>query len=159
MKAKLELEFQNFSELREYLGQTLGECKCHQAAQATGEPEFTTMPEPQLGEMPTTNPPQFRPAEAVPQAMPAPAPVVHTPAPVAPAPTPEPTPEPAPVAVAEPAYTQAQIARAGAELVDMGKQPELPGLMARFGISSLADLAPDKYNEFAVALREMGARI
>lgn len=86
------------------------------------------------------------------------------------APTPVPNPVPMTVAptvsavpvsvpVTAPTYTIDQITKAGADLVQAGKMPQLYGLMQQFQINAATDLRPDQYGAFATALREMGAQI
>lgn len=85
-------------------------------------------------------------ATAVPT--PAPAPVQTTVVPTAPA-----------VPTAAPQYTLDMIATAGSALIDAGKMEQLMQLLDRFGVSSLTELAPDKYGAVANELRAMGATI
>ena len=85
-------------------------------------------------------------ATAVPT--PAPAPVQTTVVPTAPA-----------VPTAAPQYTLDMIATAGSALIDAGKMEQLMQLLGRFGVSSLTELAPDKYGAVANELRAMGAAI
>lgn len=85
-------------------------------------------------------------ATAVPT--PAPAPVQTTVVPTAPA-----------VPTAAPQYTLDMIATAGSALIDAGKMEQLMQLLERFGVSSLTELAPDKYGAVANELRAMGAAI
>ena len=110
-----------------------------------------------------------------PKAAPAPAPVENpTPAPVAPpvtdvssvnAPTPADTPT-APEAVAAPspaAATKAvsfdEIVSAGSQLLDAGRMNDLLGLLKGFGVQAITQLKPEQYNDVAVALRGLGAKI
>ena len=79
---------------------------------------------------------------------PAPAPVQTTVVPTAPA-----------VPTAAPQYTLDMIATAGSALIDAGKMEQLMQLLGRFGVSSLTELAPDKYGAVANELRAMGAAI
>lgn len=106
---------------------------------------------------------------------PGPAPVENpTPAPVAPpvtdassvnAPTPAATPT-APEAVAAPspaAATKAvsfdEIVSAGSQLLDAGRMNDLLGLLKGFGVQAITQLKPEQYNDVAVALRGLGAKI
>lgn len=76
------------------------------------------------------------------------------------APTPVVPPVAAPVASA-PAYTLAQVAKAGAELLT-GKPaliPQLQELLKKYGASTAQELPLDRLGEFAAELRAMGARI
>ena len=57
-------------------------------------------------------------------------------------------------------YTFDQLAVACGSLMDNGKQNELIGLLNnKFGVAALPSLPKEKFNEFAVAIREMGAQI
>lgn len=106
---------------------------------------------------------------AQPQAAPAatPAPVSPPPAvPVAPAPTapamPPAMPAPTAPAVAPttaPTYTMDQIAKAGAELAQAGKMPQLMALLQQHGVQAVTQLRPEQYGEFATALRGLGAQL
>lgn len=106
---------------------------------------------------------------------PAPVQTAPTPAPVAasaPAPAPTPTPAappvtpmptaaaPAPaVPVTAPTYTLDQIAKAGANLVDVGKMEQLLALLTKYGVQAVTQLTPDQYGAFATELRALGAQI
>ncbi len=105
------------------------------------------------------------PASATPAATPAP--VSSSPAaPVMPAPTapatspamPAPT-APAAAPTAAPAYTTEQIAKAGADLVQAGKMPQLMALLQQYGVQAVTQLRPEQYGEFATALRGLGAQL
>ena len=68
--------------------------------------------------------------------------------------------QPATVPTAQaPTYTLDQLAQAAAVLRDAGKLPQLQGLLQQFGIQSMLQLPPERYGEFATALRAMGAKI
>jgi len=68
--------------------------------------------------------------------------------------------QPATVPTAQaPTYTLDQLAQAAAVLRDAGKLPQLQGLLQQFGIQSMQQLPPERYGEFATALRGMGAKI
>ena len=74
-----------------------------------------------------------------------------------------PTPVVPPVAAptAAPAYTLAQVAKAGAELLT-GKPaliPQLQELLKKYGAQTAQELPLDRLGEFAAELRAMGARI
>lgn len=99
---------------------------------------------PTMAPVPAQNVPTI--ATAVPT--PAPAPVQTTVVPTAPA-----------VPTAAPQYTLDMIATAGSALIDAGKMEQLMQLLGRFGVSSLTELAPDKYGAVANELRAMGAAI
>lgn len=63
------------------------------------------------------------------------------------------------VPTAEPAYKLDDLSRAGVQLVNMGKQPQLLELLAQFGVESLPALPVEQYGAFATALRAQGASI
>lgn len=104
-----------------------------------------------------------------------PAPVLQqtNPAPVATQqPTQQPTACPAPVQptpnIAQaaplaqaPTYTQADIAKAGADLFTARPdlQPQVLALLSQYGCQSVMDLKPEHFGTFATALRGMGAKI
>lgn len=104
--------------------------------------------------------PQAAPAPATPAAMPAPAapaaPVSAAPAapPAMPAPT-----APAVAPTTAPTYTMDQIAKAGAELAQAGKMPQLMALLQQHGVQAVTQLRPEQYGEFATALRGLGAQL
>ena len=57
-------------------------------------------------------------------------------------------------------YTFDQLAVACGSLMDNGKQNELISLLNnKFGVAALPSLPKEKFNEFATAIREMGAQI
>lgn len=87
-------------------------------------------------------------APAVPVA--APAPAAAPAANVAPAPA---------VPTSAPQYTLDMIATAGSALIDAGKMDQLMGLLGKFGVASLTDLAPESYGAVANELRALGAAI
>ena len=87
----------------------------------------------------------------VPAAAPAPAPVNYA--------APAPAPMQAAVPVAAQSYTPEQLAVAATQLMDSGRQPELMGLLAAFGVQALTQLPKEQYGNFATQLRAMGARI
>ena len=92
-------------------------------------------------------------------AAPAPAPA----APVAPVQTPAvqpmPAPTPMPAAPAAKKYTRDEIAKAGSVLASQGKIPELLALLNKYGVQSVVQLSPDKYDAFAGDLRALGAAL
>lgn len=63
------------------------------------------------------------------------------------------------IPTAEPAYKLDDLSRAGVQLVNMGKQPQLLELLAQFGVESLPALPVEQYGAFATALRAQGASI
>lgn len=65
---------------------------------------------------------------------------------------------PAPVAAA-PTFAMEDLARAASQLMDAGKQQDLLGLLAHFGVQALTQLPPERYGEFATSLRQMGAKL
>ena len=109
-------------------------------------------------------------------AMQNPAPVTQSPAPTAPTQNPLPVMQnPVPTATmqapamqnpitvaptAAPAvYTLEQLSLAAAPLMDAGKTEVLVSLMQSFGVQTLQQLPQERYNDFAVAIRGMGAQI
>ena len=80
----------------------------------------------------------------------APAPTVTPVANVAPAPA---------VPTSAPQYTLDMIATAGSALIDAGKMDQLMGLLGKFGVASLTELAPESYGAVANELRALGAAI
>lgn len=75
--------------------------------------------------------------------------------------TPTPVVPPVAAPTAAPAYTLAQVAKAGAELLT-GKPaliPQLQELLKKYGASTAQELPLDRLGEFAAELRAMGARI
>lgn len=66
---------------------------------------------------------------------------------------------PAPVPTAAPQYTLDMIAAAGSALIDAGKMDQLMQLLAKFGVTSLTELAPESYGAVAIELRALGAGI
>lgn len=74
--------------------------------------------------------------------------------------TPAQPPAPAPVVpTSAPSYSVEQLGTAAAGLMQAGKQQELIGLLQQFGVPSLVDLPPERYGDFATALRGLGAQI
>ena len=148
MKAKLELSFESIAELKDYIDRTTA------ALQTIPTPVVT--PAPIMPEPVQVAPPTKQEVASTPPPTPA-TPVSTAPVsePITPPPS-APTQEASSAAVS---YSLDDLARAGADLLDQGKQAELPALLARFGITSLPDLPKERYGEFATAMREMGARI
>ncbi|MBR0288984.1 MAG: hypothetical protein IJQ82_08405 [Selenomonadaceae bacterium] len=58
-----------------------------------------------------------------------------------------------------PQYTREQIMRAGAALMDEGKINDLTKLLQSFGVQAVTQLQPDQIDKFAIALRDLGAKI
>ncbi|WP_212958834.1 hypothetical protein [Paenibacillus albilobatus] len=70
--------------------------------------------------------------------------------------------QPAPtgtVPTAQPTYSVDQLAVAATPLVDAGRGGELIQLLQHFGVQALNQLPPERYGEFATALRGLGAKI
>lgn len=111
------------------------------------KPDAQAKPEPDAQQAPvktmtpqTPTPQQDEPAPDIPQA-----PTPQTPAPQAP--------------VSAVSYSADDLQKAAIGLMDMGKQPELIALLRSFGVEALPALPTDKYDAFALKLRELGARI
>jgi hypothetical protein len=85
---------------------------------------------------------------------PTPAPPVASPVYAAPAPVQAP-----PLQTAGPSYTVEQLGVAAMPLMDAGRQGELLQLLAHFGVQSVQELPKERYAEFAMALRQLGAKI
>lgn len=75
----------------------------------------------------------------------------------------KPTTVPTPVATQVPTSTKAysldELGKAAMGLMDMGKQQDLVNLLSQFGVQALPQLPKEKYSEFALQLRQMGADI
>ena len=56
-------------------------------------------------------------------------------------------------------YSLDDLAHAAMALMDAGRQADLQGLLAKFGVESLPQLPPAHYGAFATGMREMGAQI
>jgi hypothetical protein len=65
----------------------------------------------------------------------------------------------APVPLATPTYTLEQLARAGAQLVDMGKMPEAQAMLEKYNVATVTNLAVEHYGALASDLRALGAII
>ena len=63
------------------------------------------------------------------------------------------------VPTSAPVFTQDQLALAATKLMDQGKMPELQKVLSAMGVKALTELAPEKYEAFAAAIRELGAKI
>ena len=58
------------------------------------------------------------------------------------------------------AYTISELGVAGAAIAEAGKREEIIRILReQFGVEALTQLAPDKYPQFASALRALGAKI
>lgn len=115
---------------------------------------------PEIPAVPATAPAVPMAAPVVPAAapvVPATIPVVPVTAPAAPVTPPAPAPA-APVAAA-PAYTLEQLSLAGRQLADAGRMADVQQLVAQFGAQTMMQIPPERYGEFATALRGKGARI
>lgn len=62
-----------------------------------------------------------------------------------------------PTAIKE--YTLDELSRAGAKLMDMGLMDKLVEVLNSFGVVALTDLPKNKYGDFAIKIRELGADI
>lgn len=111
-------------------------------------PAVPVNPTPVQATQPTVTP-AIMPLTAEPT-IPAAAPAVTPAANVAPAPT---------VPTSAPQYTLDMIATAGSALIDAGKMDQLMGLLGKFGVASLTELAPESYGAVANELRALGAAI
>lgn len=108
---------------------------------------------------PAATPAPVSPPPAVPVSPPPAVPVAPAPtAPAMPPAMPAPT-APAVAPTAAPAYTTEQIAKAGAELAQAGKMPQLMALLQQYGVQAVTQLRPEQYGEFATALRGLGAQL
>lgn len=58
-----------------------------------------------------------------------------------------------------PTYSQDQLATAMGRAIDAGKMEVIQNLMASFGVSNLMELSPDKYNDLALKLKEVGVEV
>lgn len=67
--------------------------------------------------------------------------------------------QPRGVPTAAPQYTLEMIATAGSSLIDAGKLDQLMALLAKYGVKSLTELAPELYGAVASELRALGANI
>ena len=89
---------------------------------------------------------------------PAPAPA-PAPAPVQTAAIPAAAPAPLPAQTAPQTYTVQQLGQAARPLMENGRQQELIGLLAEFGVRSVAELPENRRADFAARLRAMGGLI
>ena len=140
-------------------GQTAAPAAAPAAEPAAAEPT-TAVPAPTPAPVATT---ATMPAAAEPTtAVPAPA---SAPVPSAPAATPVPAateaPAPAVPLAQAPTFTKAQVASAGAALIqaDRSKQALLVELLKSYGAPSVADLPEEHLGAFATELRALGANI
>ena len=71
----------------------------------------------------------------------------------------EPT-EAATVPTTAPTYTLIELGNAAKGIMDAGNVEKLKALLTdQFGVKALTELAPERYGEFATAIRAMGAKI
>lgn len=63
------------------------------------------------------------------------------------------------VPTSEVAYSFPQLQKAAAELARAGKRDELKDIINSFGVPAITDIPEDKYNEFALKIREAGGVI
>lgn len=76
------------------------------------------------------------------------------------APVVETQPTEATVPTAAPTYTIQELANAAKGILDAGNVEKLKALLTdQFGVKALTELAPERYGEFATAIRAMGAKI
>ena len=168
----ITVEYKDFAEMRAVAREILGldggsaNVKTIPAAPAptTAAPVRPAAPAPAVAA--SVRPAAPAPAMAAPVRPAAPAPAMAAPVrPAAPAPAtaasvPPAAPTPATaVPTTELSYTLDDLARAGMTLVDTGRQGEVVQQLARFGVSTLAELPKSQYGAFATVLREMGAQI
>lgn len=64
-----------------------------------------------------------------------------------------------PIPTTSVSYTLEDLSNAGVSLMDKGMQSELMRLVNSFGVNSLVELPKERYGEFAIALRGLGAAI
>ena len=81
------------------------------------------------------------------------------PAPVQTAVIPAAAPAPLPAQTAPQTYTVQQLGQAARPLMENGRQQELIGLLAEFGVQSVAALPENRRADFAARLRAMGGLI
>lgn len=69
------------------------------------------------------------------------------------------TQEVAMVPTVEKAYSIDELGKAAIGLMDSGKQQDLIKLLSEFGVDALPKIPKDRYSDFALKLRELGADI
>ena len=68
--------------------------------------------------------------------------------------------EEAVVPTTAPTYTLIELGNAAKAILDAGNVEKLKALLTdQFGVKALTELAPERYGEFATAIRAMGAKI
>jgi hypothetical protein len=76
------------------------------------------------------------------------------------APAVETQPTEAVVPTTAPTYTLIELGNAAKAILDAGNVEKLKALLTdQFGVKALTELAPERYGEFATAIRAMGAKI
>ena len=153
---KITVEIPGIWELIDAVNALAGKAKEQSAAEvATSQPqEVPTMQAPPMPQPMQPVPVQPTSAQAIPVA-----PVAQTP------PMPQPMqqapqmPQPIPTTAVAQEYTQDQIAVAMSSLVNMGKQPKVFEILARFGAQTLVQVDHSRYAELATMLRQEGAVI
>lgn len=63
------------------------------------------------------------------------------------------------VPTAAPAYTQEELMRAASALMDAGQMAQLQQVMASMGVSAFTELPKERYGEFAMAIKALGAKL
>lgn len=133
-----------------------GNWQGQQAVPGNGQAPRMQPPAPQGGQVPVSLPPGMGPQwqgagsnTAMPGNMPPQQPDAPFPQPAGPGPV--------PTTAAARQYTFDQLAVATANLAAAGK--DVFTVLGRFGVSMLMDLPPEKYGEYAAALREAGGVI
>ena len=160
---KITVEVPGIWELIDAVNALAGKAKGQPAEPvATSQPqEVPIMQAPQVPQPVQPVPAQPTSAQAIPVA-----PVAQTapttPMQQAPAMTqqmPTAMPQPIPTTAVAQEYTQDQIAVAMSSLVNMGKQPKVFEILARFGAQALVQVDHSRYAELATMLRQEGAVI
>ena len=145
---KISLQFDGYDEFTKYMG------RFAEIAEIThllkGETGKATIQVQMPAEVSTT------PQQAV---TPVQQDVVQTPQEVPFAPVQQATQSVTPVQTEVHNYTLDELSKAAVQLMDAGKQAELVSLINTFGVMSMPELPKERYGEFAVALRELGAQL
>ena len=153
---KITVEVPGIWELIDAVNALAGKTKEQSVAEvATSQPqEVPAMQAPPMPQPMQPVPVQPTSAQAIPVA-----PVAQTqpmPQPMQQAPQ---MPQPIPTTAVAQEYTQDQIAVAMSSLVNMGKQPKVFEILARFGAQTLMQVDHSRYAELATMLRQEGAVI
>lgn len=167
LEVKVTLEIPGVPEALDRLADAIASqgCKCKPDAKAA-DPLTAAMDAAKV-EAPVAQPAPTQTAAAAPAA-PEPvqtpaapsAPIQTAPASApAPQPTPAPTAQPAPAPASAKKYTRDEIAHAGSALVSQGKMPQLLALLNKYGVQSVVQLDPNKYDEFVADLKALGAAL